>query len=138
MTDSTTRGQALLDLLPANIDELIRYVKLSGRLSCSSHALVEFTIMMDMDQVKNRVRTPSFKSALSVAEGINGWDPPGTALRYKGAVQNWQPFKDIFHRAQELSITMYKKKGKQETNMTKDLLIKLKYKRNAHFYRNTG
>lgn len=94
--------------------------------------------MMDMDQVKNRVRIPSFKSALSVAEGINGWDPPGTALRYKGAVQNWQPFKDIFHRAQELSITMCKKKGKQETNMTKDLLIKLKYKRNAHFYRNTG
>lgn len=68
MTESTPGGEALLNLLPDNADELIRYVKISGRLSCSGHALVEFTIMMDIDQVKNRVRTPSFKSTLSVAE----------------------------------------------------------------------
>lgn len=68
MTESTTRGEALLDLLPANRDELIRYVKISGRLTCSGHALVEFTIMMEIDQVKNRVRTPSFKTTLPVAE----------------------------------------------------------------------
>lgn len=68
VTDSTTRGEALLYLLPTNTDELIKYVKISGRLSCSGHALVEFTIMMDTDQVRNRVRTPNFKSALSVIE----------------------------------------------------------------------
>ena len=39
-------------------DELVRDVKISGSLGCRAHALVDFTILMDMGQVKSRVKDP--------------------------------------------------------------------------------
>jgi len=42
-TDSTTRRDAILDLLDTNKSELISEVKIQGTLACSDHALVEFS-----------------------------------------------------------------------------------------------
>ena len=41
---SLTRGEALLDLLLTNVEEIINGVKVGGSLGCSDHALVEFMI----------------------------------------------------------------------------------------------
>ncbi|KAK4811755.1 hypothetical protein QYF61_005323 [Mycteria americana] len=54
-TASPTRGEVLLDLLLTNTDELIRDVKIGGNLGYSDHALVVFTILRDMGQIKTLV-----------------------------------------------------------------------------------
>ena len=64
-----------------------------------------------------------------------------TALRDKGAEQSWPLFKDILFRAQELSIPMCKKSGKEGRRsawLSKDLLVKLKYKKEMHRQWNQG
>lgn len=81
MTDSTPRGEALTDLLPTNT--LIEDVKTGGSLSCSGHALVEFTILRDIGQVKNRVRALNFRKAnfqlfKELMDGAPGKLPSGT------------------------------------------------------------
>ncbi|KFM05399.1 hypothetical protein AS27_15836, partial [Aptenodytes forsteri] len=58
-----------------------------------------------------------------------------TALRHKGAEQSWQIFKDTFHRAQELLIPRHKKSGKEGKRpawLSRDLLVKLKGKKEMH------
>lgn len=42
------KGEALLDLLLTDAEELIRQVKIGGSLGCSNHALVEFLILRNM------------------------------------------------------------------------------------------
>ncbi|KFQ85226.1 hypothetical protein N337_10020, partial [Phoenicopterus ruber ruber] len=56
-------------------------------------------------------------------------------LRDKGAEQSWQIFKEAFHRAQELSIPGCKKSGKEGKRpawLSRDLLVKLKGKKEMH------
>ena len=97
-----------------NASELIGDVKIGGSLGCSDDALVEFTVLRDMGQVKSKVRTLNFRKAKFqlFKESVNG-TPWETALRDKGAEQSWQIFKDAFHRAQELLIPSWKKLGKE-------------------------
>lgn len=45
VTESPTSGEALLDLLLTSAEELFGEVKSGGRLGCSNHALVEFSIL---------------------------------------------------------------------------------------------
>ncbi|GAB0209348.1 hypothetical protein GRJ2_003400500 [Grus japonensis] len=61
--DYLTRGEALLGLLLNKAEELIGEVKIGGSLGCSDHALVEFTILRDMGQVKSRDRILNFRRA---------------------------------------------------------------------------
>lgn len=42
--DKATRSEELLDLELTNVDELIKGVKIGGRLGCSHLALIEFVI----------------------------------------------------------------------------------------------
>lgn len=62
------------------------------------------------------------------ADGIP-WD---AALWDKGAEKSWELFKDIFLRAQELSLAKYKKSGKEARRpawLSEGLLFKLKCKK---------
>ena len=136
VTDSPTRGEALLDLLLTNMDELIKDIKISVSLGCSDHALVEFTILRDMGQVKSKVRTLNFRRVnFQLFKELVDGTPWEAALRDKGAEQSWQLFKDIFLKAQELSIPICKKSGKNgriPAWLSKDLLVKLKCKKEKH------
>jgi len=52
-------------------------------------------------------------------------------LRGRGPEQSWQIFKDVFHRAQELSVPRCKKSGKEGKRpawLSSDMLAKLKSK----------
>ncbi|KAK4810519.1 LOW QUALITY PROTEIN: hypothetical protein QYF61_004482, partial [Mycteria americana] len=140
--DSPTRGEALLDLLLTNTDELIIWVKIGGSQGCSDHALVEFTILRDMGQVKSKVKTLNFRrvSFQLFKELVDG-TPWETALRDKGAEQSWQLFKDVFLRVQELSVLMCKKSGKEGRRpawLSKDLLLKVQRKKEMHRQWNQG
>jgi len=61
--DSSTRGEALLDVFLTNMDKLNRHVKLCSSLGCSDHDLVESTILRHTGQVKTRVRTLNYRRA---------------------------------------------------------------------------
>ena len=63
VVDSPTRGDAILDLLVTSASELISDIKIGGSLGCGDHALVEFTVLRDMGQVKSKVRTLNFRKA---------------------------------------------------------------------------
>ena len=50
VTDSPARGDAVLDLLPTNANELIGDIRISGSLVYNDHAMTEFTLLRDMRQ----------------------------------------------------------------------------------------
>ena len=60
VVDRPTRGEALLDLLLTNAEEIIKGVNIGGSLGCSDHALVELVISRDLGLVKGGVRTLNF------------------------------------------------------------------------------
>ena len=71
----------------------------------------------------------SSKSLVKESVGSPGKQPSGTGE------QNWQIFKDAFHRAQELLVPGCKKSGKEGKRpawLSGDLLVRLKSKRELH------
>ena len=61
--DKPSRGEALLDLVLTNVEDLIKEVKSRGSLGCSDHALVEFVISRDTGPAKSKVRAMKFRRA---------------------------------------------------------------------------
>ncbi|GAB0183552.1 hypothetical protein GRJ2_000820500 [Grus japonensis] len=133
--DSPTREDAILDLMVTNASELIGDIKIGGCLGCSDHALLKFTVLRDMGQVKSKVRTLNFrKEKFQLFKELVSRTPWETAPRDKRAEESWQIFKDAFCRA-ELSIPRSKKSGKEGkrlAGMSQDLLVKLKVKKERH------
>ncbi|KFZ67293.1 hypothetical protein N338_10186, partial [Podiceps cristatus] len=75
-----------------------------------------------------KVKFQLFKELLSRTP----WE---TVLGDKGAEQSWQILKDAFPRAQELSVPRCRKsgrEGKKPAWLTRDMLVKLKSKRELH------
>jgi len=61
--------------------------------------------------------------------------PLGNGAPGQGAERSWQIFKDVFHRAQELSAPSCKKldkEGKRLAWLSQDLLVKLQGKKEMH------
>ena len=117
-------------------------VKIGGSQGCSDDALVEFTVLRDMGQVNCKVKTLNFRRAnFQLFKELMDGTPRETALRGKGAEQSWQLFKDIFLRVQEVLIPTCNKsgsEGRRQTWLTKDLLVKLKCKKEMHGQWNQG
>jgi len=134
--DIPTRVDAILDLMLTNASELIGDVKTGGSLGCSDHALVELTLLSDTGNLRSIVRTLKFRKAkFQLFRELVSRTPWETVLRDRGAEQSWQIFKDTFHRAQELSVPRSKKSGKEEKRpawLSRDMLVKLKGKRELH------
>ncbi|KAJ7422539.1 adamts-like protein 1 [Pitangus sulphuratus] len=59
--DSPTRWNAFLDPMVIDTSELIGGIKIGDSLGCSDLALVQFAGLNNLDQVKSRVRTLSFR-----------------------------------------------------------------------------
>ena len=131
--DSPTREDVILELLVTKASEVIGDVKFGGSLGCSDLVLVEFTVLRDTGQAKSEVRTLDFRKGkfqlFKELVSKTSWE---TGIRDKGAEQSWQIFKDTFHRVKELLIPRCKKsgmKGKRLTWPSRDLLVKLKGKK---------
>ena len=60
VVDRPTRGEALLDLLLTNAEEIIKDANVGGSLGCSDHALVEFVISRNIGLANSGVRTLKF------------------------------------------------------------------------------
>ncbi|KAK4829023.1 hypothetical protein QYF61_001798 [Mycteria americana] len=134
--DTPARGVAILDLMVTNAGELISDIKIGGSLGCSDHTLVEFTVLRDMGQERSIVRTLNFRKAkFQLFYELVSRTPWETDLSNRGAEQSWQIFKDGFHKAQELSVPRCRisgKEGKRPAWLIRDMLVKLKSKRELH------
>jgi len=76
--------------------------------------LVEFTVLRDVGKVRSIFRTLNFRKAnFQLFKELVSRTPWEMVLRDRGAEQSWKIFKDIFHRAQELSVPRCKKSGKE-------------------------
>ncbi|KFQ62882.1 hypothetical protein N334_11525, partial [Pelecanus crispus] len=90
----------------------------------------------DMGKVRSTVRTLNFRKAnFQLFKELVRRTPWEMVRRGRGMEQSWQIFKDTFHRAQELSVPKCKKSGKEGKRpawLSRDLLVKLKSKRELH------
>ncbi|KAM9168311.1 very low-density lipoprotein receptor-like [Mergus octosetaceus] len=89
-----------------------------------------------MGLAKSKVRTLNFRRAnFQLFKELVDEIPWDTVLRDRGSDQSWQLFKDIFLRAQELSIPMCNKssrEGRKPVRLRNDLLVKLRQKKELH------
>jgi len=126
----------MLDLMLTNANGLIDAIKMGGSLGCGDHALVELTVLRDMGKETSIVRTLNFrKASFQLFKELVSRTPWYMVLRDREAEQSYQIFKDTFHRAQDLSVPMCKKSGKEGKRpawQSRDLLVKLKGKRELH------
>ncbi|KFP48157.1 hypothetical protein N323_05833, partial [Cathartes aura] len=87
--------------------------------------------------VKSRVRTLNLRKAnFQLVRVLVRGTPWETALRDKGAKESWEIFKDIFIRAQKLSISTCKKSGRggrRPAWLSQELLAELKHKTKMHW-----
>ncbi|KFO78572.1 hypothetical protein N303_07682, partial [Cuculus canorus] len=90
----------------------------------------------DMGHVRRIVRTLNFRKAdfqfFKELVSRTFWD---MVLGIKGAEQRWQIFKEAFHEAQECSVPVCRKsgrEGKRPAWLSQDLLVNLKNKRELH------
>lgn len=114
-----------------------RVLKIGVSPCCSGHAMMEFTILRDMGQVKTWVTTLNFKSAKFqlFKELVNG-TPWETALRDKGAEQSRQLFKDIilrFPHARDQA-----RKAGNQNDLVRTSWWNLKYEKEMHRLWNQG
>ncbi|KFR14245.1 hypothetical protein N306_11783, partial [Opisthocomus hoazin] len=90
----------------------------------------------EMGIMKSIVRTLNFRRAnFQLFKEIVRRSPWETVLRDRGTEQSWQVFKDVFHRAQELSIPKCKKSGREGKRLAwlrQEMLVKLRKKRELH------
>ena len=100
--DIRTSGDAFLDLVLTDAEELIKELKVGAILGCRDHALVQFEMVRATGPAKSKVRTLNFRRAhLRLFKGLLGeilWE---AVLRDKGVEQSWQLFKDSFVRVQD-------------------------------------
>ncbi|KFQ62499.1 hypothetical protein N334_03741, partial [Pelecanus crispus] len=90
----------------------------------------------DMGKARSTIRMLNFRKAnFQLFKELVRRTPWETVLRDRGTEQTWQIFKDTFHRAQELSVPKCDKSGKEGKRpawLSRDLLVKLKSKRELH------
>lgn len=98
--------------------------------------MTEFIISKDTGQTKSIVKTPNLgKVNFELLKALMNRTFYKTTFRGKGAEETSQTLKDISLNAQELSVHMWKKSGKEGRRlawMSKDLLVKLKLKTEMH------
>lgn len=135
VVDSCTGGVALLDLMVTSASELIGDIKIEGSQGCSDHALVESAVLRGLGQVRCKVSPLKFRKAdfqlfREIVSEVS-WE---AALRHKGVEDSWKILKEIFHRVQELTNPRSKsgKEGKRPAQLSRNLLEKLKGKKQKH------
>ena len=90
----------------------------------------------EMGIMKSIVRTLNFRREnFQLFKEIVRRSPWETVLRDRGTEQSWQVFKDVFQRAQELSVPKCKNSGRERKRLAwlrQEMLVKLRKKRELH------
>ena len=97
-----TRGGALLHLLLVTRAELVGEVKVGGRLGCSDHEMIEFSILGETKRGVSKTATLDFRRANSdLFKRLIDKIPWEAALKDMGVQEGWTYFKREVLKAQE-------------------------------------
>jgi len=123
----------VLDLLLTNMSELIGDTRIGSCLGCSGSIMLEFTHLRDIREAKRKIRNLNCRKAkFQLFRGLVNKTSRQSVLKDKKADQSWQIFKELFLRAQELSVPRTSKSGKEGKRLAWlnwDLLVKLESKK---------
>lgn len=98
-------GDALLDLLHANEEEWVMYVKGGGSLGFSDHEMVDFRILRKQNKAKSSITTLDIKKAdLGIFRDTFGRSPQAMTLDSRGVQKSCLIFKDHLLQTQEWPI----------------------------------
>ena len=141
--EGPTRGDAILDLLLTDANELIGDIRIGGCLGgCNDHTMIEFMVWRNMRQAKSKISMLNFRKAnFQLFRELVNKTPWEMVFMGKGAEQSWQIFKEAFLRVQELSIHRYRKSGKESKRpawLNWDLQVKLGSNKKMHKQRMQG
>ena len=126
----------MLDLLITNTEEIIKGINVGGSLGCSDHALVEFVISREVGLAQGGVRILNFgRAKFQLFNGLLAKIPWDAVLKDKVVEESWLLFKYAILKAQEVSIPLNRKVGRQDRKpawLSKDLLGTLRAKKGAY------
>jgi len=89
-----TRKGTLLNLVLTNKEGLVKDVKVGGRLGCSNHEMVEFTILRGGSRVISRIKTLDFRRAnFGLFKELLGRIPWARAVEGRGVQECWSLIK---------------------------------------------
>jgi len=110
-------------------------VKVGGSFGTSDHEMVEFRILCGGNRARSRITILDFRRTNFVLfKELLGRIPWVRALEGRGVQESWLLSKYHFLHAQDWCICLSKKSskgGRRPAWMTKELLAKLKWKRNV-------
>lgn len=88
--DSSSRGDAVPELLLSCVSKLIGDIRIVGCLGCSDHAMIKFKVLRDIGQAKSKSRKLDFRKAnLHLLRQLINKTPWKSVLRVKRAEQSW-------------------------------------------------
>jgi len=109
---------------------------LKGSLGCSDHEMVECTILRAARRAYSKLTTRNIRRAdFGLFSDLLGRVPWDKALEGRRAQKSWLVFKDHLLQAQERCVPTKRKSGKntrRPASMNKELLDKVKYKKEAY------
>jgi len=136
VVEEPTRKGALLDLVLTNKEGLVEDVKAGGRLGCSDHEMVEFSILHGGSRVISRIKILDLRRTnFALFKELLGGIPWARALEGRGVHECWLLFKHHFLHVQERCIPLrkkWRKGGRRPAWMSKELLAELRWKRKVH------
>ncbi|XP_065438446.1 uncharacterized protein LOC135981058 [Chrysemys picta bellii] len=134
--EKATRGEAVLDLILTNREELVENVKVEGSLGESDHEIIEFAILTKGRRENSKIETMDFRKAdFGKLRELIGKVPWESRLRGKTTEESWQFFKGTLLRAQKQAIPLVRKDrkcGKRPPWLNHEILHDLKNKKESY------
>lgn len=131
ITTELMNGIALLNLIFANKEEIVRDVKAAGSLTCSIQEMVEFRVLRGRNKAKSRITATDFRKVdfgiFRVLLGEIPWEmTPGRT----GVQENQLIFMDhLLHARSTLMISKTRKGVWRPAWMKKELLARIRHKK---------
>uniref|UniRef100_K7EXH4 Endonuclease/exonuclease/phosphatase domain-containing protein n=1 Tax=Pelodiscus sinensis TaxID=13735 RepID=K7EXH4_PELSI len=129
-------GEAVLDLILTNREELVENLKVEGGLGESDHEIIEFTILRKGRRENSKIEIMDFRKAdFAKLRELIGKVPGESRLRGKTTEESWQFFKGTLLRAQKQAILLHRKDrkyGKRPPWLNNEILHNLKIKKESY------
>ncbi|XP_075779238.1 uncharacterized protein LOC142827520 [Pelodiscus sinensis] len=134
--EKATRGEAVLDLVLTNREELVENLKVEDSIGDSDHEIIEFMILRKGRRETSTIEVMDFRKAdFDKLRELVGKVPWEARLKGKTTEESWKYFKGTLLRAQKQTIPLCRKDrkyGKRPAWLNKEILHDLKIKKESH------
>uniref|UniRef100_K7EZ11 Endonuclease/exonuclease/phosphatase domain-containing protein n=1 Tax=Pelodiscus sinensis TaxID=13735 RepID=K7EZ11_PELSI len=134
--EKATRGEAVLDLVLTNREELVENLKVEDSIGDSDHEIIEFMILRKGRRETSTIEVMDFRKAdFDKLRELVGKVPWEARLKGKTTEESWKYFKGTLLRAQKQTIPLCRKDrkyGKRPAWLNKEILHDLKIKKESY------